>query len=444
MALKTIMLRKKLNAKLAERQRLQARADELEQAVEAAAEVDPDLEAQVNEVANAQTDVEAAIQTLTEAIAAEEEAAAAAIETAIDTDPAEAGGSETLPDALASIRPSTRERSTRSMSNNRETRAAEFQRTGRRSVRDVRGFIRSSVLSSSTGVIGPTGVDGINDLAGPRYSSIVDMVKITDATGMASYKVAYVAADTAAASSITEGSAPTEAEPTFGSVTFTPANYGVLGYVSKEIRKQSPLNYEEKVTEQSRISLRKKMASVITSGILSSALNDSVLFTAAAAATKGDVLFDAKLLSSIILSYGGDEGVDGSAVLFLAKEDLMAFAAVRGTNEYLPVYSIKPDESNPNVGIIQDNNGLSCRYCINSNVKALSTLELSSSQAKPSMIYGNPICCEVPIWGDYEVEVNDGYKFAEGLLTVRGEITAAAAPVVKGGFVIIQGNKAAS
>ena len=34
--------------------------------------------------------------------------------------------------------------------------------------------------------------------------------------------------------------------------------------------------------------------------------------------------------SRIILAYGGDEGVDGAAVLVLPKEDLKAFAAVRG------------------------------------------------------------------------------------------------------------------
>ena len=36
-----------------------------------------------------------------------------------------------------------------------------------------------------------------------------------------------------------------------------------------------------------------------------------------------------------------------------------------------------------------------------------------------------------------DVEVNDGYKFGEGLLTIRGEITADADVVAQGGFVVV-------
>ena len=135
--------------------------------------------------------------------------------------------------------------------------------------------------------------------------------------------------------------------------------------------------------------------------------------------------------------------MDGQAVLFLNKKDLKAFAAVRGTNEFLPVYSIIPDPNSPSTGVIKDNNGLSCRYCISKDVTALCDLTLATT-AKKTMFFGNPQTVEVPIWGGMEVEVNDGYKFGEGLLTVRGEVTADADLVTQGGFVIVTAKKAST
>lgn len=321
-----------------------------------------------------------------------------------------------------------------------ELRAAqEFQRTGRYCFRDVRGLLRASVKSNSAGVIGPTGVGGIN--GGGGVSSLVDMLKLTDCTGMASYKVAYLASDAADASAITEGDAPTESEPTFGSVEFTPTNYGTIGYVSKEIRKQSPLNYAEKVQESAMRSLRRKLNNVAVTAILASDLNDTLALTAASSAANGAALFDGSLLSKIILGYGGDEDVGGAGCLFLAKADLQAFAAVRGKNEYLPVYSIIPDTNNPSVGVIKDNNGLSCRYCLSKDVTALSTATLTTSAAK-TMFYGVPTNAELAMWGGFDVEVNDGYKFAEGLLTVRGEVTGDVEVSVKKGFIVVTAAKA--
>ena len=320
--------------------------------------------------------------------------------------------------------------------------AQEFQRTGRHVYRDVRSLLRASVLSSSTGVVGPTGVAGIND-GFVGVSSLVDLLKVTDCTGMASYKVAYLAGDASDAAAITEGSAPTEGEPTFDSVELTPSNYGTIGYVSNEIAKQTPLNYEEKVRESARRSLRRKLNTVAATAILASSLNNSLDLSAAAAATTGAAFFDGALLSSIILSYGGDEDTGGVGVLFLTKEDLKAFAAVRGKNEYLPVYSITPDAANPSTGIIKDNNGLSCRYCLSKDIKSLSTLTLTTTAAK-TMFYGVPSNAELALWGGFDVRVDSSYKFAEGLLTIRGEVTADVDVTVKSGFAVVTAKKAAS
>lgn len=317
-----------------------------------------------------------------------------------------------------------------------QRRCQEFQRTGRMVYENARSMIkRAALLSTSSGVIGPTGVGGINDVAGNTVSDFLDLIKITDCTGMASYKVAYMVSD-AEASAGTEGSVPTESEPAYGSVELKPSLVSLISYVSREIRKQSPLQYEQKVNESATRALRRLLSKKAVDAVLASELNATHALTGAS----GSVLFTPSLLSDIILAYGGDEGVDGAATLVLNKADLKAFAAVRGKNEYLPVYSITPDATNPSMGVIKDNNGLSCRYCLNKNVPALSTAALSSTATK-TMLYGNPQCLEMALWGGVEVNVNEGYKFGEGLLTIRGEATADAAVTVKNGFVVVTATK---
>lgn len=313
-----------------------------------------------------------------------------------------------------------------------QRRCQEFQRTGRMTYENARSMImRAATTTGSDGVIGPTGVSGINEGVGNSVSEFIDLMKVTDATGMAAYKVAYLAAD-AVAGDRTEGAVPGESTPSFGSVELTPKLKGIIAYISREIRKQSPLQYEQKVNESVRRALRRILSQMSITKILASGLNTTLTVTGAS----GAALFTPNLLSDIILAYGGDEGVEGAAVLTLPKEDLKAFAAVRGKNEYLPVYSIIPDASNPSMGVIKDNNGLSCRYCLNKNVPALSTASLSSSAVK-GMFYGNPQCAELALWGGVDVNVNDGYKFGEGLLTVLGEVSADADVTTPNGFVVV-------
>lgn len=334
--------------------------------------------------------------------------------------------------AAAGVEPPAEARSARSNNAAFQRRCQEFQRTGRMVYENARSMVkRAAVLSGTAGVIGPTGVGGINDAAGNTVSDFLDLIKITDCTGMATYKVAYMA-DDAAASNGTDGSVPTESHPTFGSVELVPSQVSLISYISREIRKQSPLQYEQKVNESTTRALRRKLSAMAVEAALASSLNTAHTLTGAS----GAALFTPSLLSDIILAYGGDEGVDGAAVLVLNKADLKAFAAVRGKNEYLPVYSITPDTANPSMGVIKDNNGLSCRYCLNKNVPALSTATLSGT-AKKTMFYGNPQCLEMGMWGGVEVNVNDGYKFGEGLLTIRGETTADADVTVKNGFVVV-------
>ena len=299
-----------------------------------------------------------------------------------------------------------------------EKRATEFAKSGRMKVENKEA---RAVLVSSGKIATPTEVGGIKEKFN-AVSSIVDMVKVTNAEGMGAYKVAYEDTD-AAANATAEGAAYNESDPTFGFVEIKPEKETVVSYISEEVQKQSPLDYEGKVKASTLSALRKKAANVITAKLLASEINETLSLPAIAADT----------LRKIALSYGGDENVVGGAVLFLNKADLIAFGDVRGSNEKKAVYEITPDASNPNTGIIKDG-GLSVKYCINSNAAAHSTAEAAAK----TMFYGNPHAFELALFGDYEVKVSEDYKFNEGLLAIRGAVQLGGDVVQKGGFVVVE------
>ena len=305
--------------------------------------------------------------------------------------------------------------------------ADDFVKTNRMTVNVPE--MRSVLLSGGT-IATPTKVSGINDLPG-GVSSIVDMVTVEDCTGMSADKVALVTADSSASAN-TEGSAASTSEPTFAYVTISPTTYSLVSYVSNEIRRQSPLNYTEKVRASAVKALRRKAAEVITTAVTDSTYGDEIIASAVTAST----------LRTIAMTYGADDEVPGNAVLFLNKTDLIAFGDVRGTNEKKAVYEITPDSNNPNTGIIKDG-GLSVRYCINPNCNALTGgTNTSTTKTKPTMFYGNPRAIKLDLFGGMEIKASEDYKFAEDLLAVLGKASFGAGLVVKGGIVKVSIAKA--
>lgn len=303
-----------------------------------------------------------------------------------------------------------------------ETRAREFAKSGRQAVPVAEA---RAVLVSGGKIATPTEVSGIND-AFTEVSSIVDMVKVVDCQGMGANKVAYMKASATGATK-TEGAAATESDMTYDFVTITPQTEAVMSTISKEVRKQSPLNYAQKVRESALTALRKRAALLVTDKIKASALNEQITTITA---------IDAGTLRKIALNYGGNEEIAGGAVLFLNKKDLIAFGDVRGTNEKKAVYEITPDTGNPNTGIIKDG-GLSVRYCINSNCTALTGTAASASAATVTMLYGNPHCCELDLFSDYEIAVSEDRNIEKLMLTIVGDVQLGADVVVDKGFVAV-------
>lgn len=294
----------------------------------------------------------------------------------------------------------------------------------------ISGAEQRAIILNGGHIATPTKVSGINDIPGV-VSSIVDMVTVEDCTGMSADLVAYQATESSAAAA-TEGSAPFTSEPTFNYVTIEPSVFGLMAYVGEQIRNQSPLDYESKVINAVRKALRKKAAEKIKDAVYGSSLADELQMTAIGADT----------LRKIALNYSADSVVDGNAVLFLNKTDLIAFGDVRGTNEKKAVYEITADPANPNTGTIKDG-GLTVKYCILPDCTALTgTTNSSTTVTKPTMFYGNPYNIKLDLFGGMKVGVSEDYKFAEGLLSVRGTASFGVGMVVPKGMMLISLPKA--
>lgn len=290
----------------------------------------------------------------------------------------------------------------------REARAQAFADSGRMTIDNAEA---RAVLVSSGTLATPTEVGGINDPVGARVSSIVDLVKIVDASGMGAYKVAYIDTDATAATQ-TEGDAYNESDPTFKFVEIKPQIEAVLSYISKQAKKQTPLNYQQKVNESALIALRKRAAKIVTDKLIASDLVNKLT----------GVALNETFLRKVALNYGGDEGIVGAATLFINKTDLVTLGDVRGSDKKA-VYEITPDASNPNTGIIKDG-GLSVPYCIDSNLTSGTT------------VYGQGKCFELALFSNYEINVSEDFAFNKGLLAIRGDVELGGDVTVKNGFVV--------
>lgn len=302
-----------------------------------------------------------------------------------------------------------------------EERAVEFKKSGKRSI-PVKE-LRAVTIASGT-IATPTEVDPYIRPTFNQVSSIVDLVKKTNAVGMGAYKVAYeVSIGTTSAQ--TEGQNITESNPTYAFKTITPASYGIISAITNQVMKQSPLDYEGKIVDSAEKSLRVKAAAIITNAILS----DTLLSKPANLKISA---IDDTTLRKIALNYGSDESVYGNAWLFLTKADLIAFGDVRSDTTLQAVYEITPDANNVNTGTIKDG-GLSVRYCLNPNLTALEDAEANGV----SMIYGQPENFELALFSDYEVKVSEDYQFAANMLTIRGTVDLGGSVVKKDGFIAV-------
>lgn len=268
-------------------------------------------------------------------------------------------------------------------------------------------------------------------------NSILDMVYIQDCIGMGTNIIPYEKPGMEAG--ISAEGASNNSDFVTDYVEIKPVSVTVYTEVSRETKKLTPVRYLQAVENAALKALRKKIAKLI---VTSDSADNPTFYGINLAPTCTQVVnvskIDASTLRDIILAYGGDDDVSGSAILVLTKEDLQAFGKVRGTNEKKPVYEITPDTDNTNSGIIKDG-GLSCRYTLNSALKPLNTAE----EAADVMYYGKPLAYEVDIFSDYEITVSEEAALKSRMIAVLGEVMVGGNVTIHNGFMKVRKQMAA-
>lgn len=271
-----------------------------------------------------------------------------------------------------------------------------------------------AVTIASGQVAVPTEVHGIENPMEVPYSSILDFVKVEDMTG-AGYNKISLLEDWSTATEKNEGETIDESNPEFGSVTIQPIkNFKTYSTISNETLKTSPLNYYGKVEESANVAIRKKVAEAIITKAVGAKMDDNTtavnkLYTLTAV--------DENTLLNVSMEVGGDEGIYGAATLVLNKKDLRALAQVVSDTTLQHVYKIKPNESNPNIGTIE-NDGIICRYILSSKLPAYS--DVSTPAGSTCMLYGDLKSIEVDMFGAYDIKVSEDAEFEKDLLAIRG------------------------
>lgn len=317
-----------------------------------------------------------------------------------------------------------------------EERAKAFVESGKMKIGATE--TRATLIATGTIVTPSKAGDTIRDTM-ETVSSIVDQVETVDLTGCGSYEEAYVKTEMVAGTREDGKAATNTTDPEFRIAKLQPYTVNVTAYVSKNLSRVTPLQYEAKVKQLALRALKKKLANMIANG-------ESVFFGIKTAKnTKSEDIckevvvdsnkIDENTLHKIVFGYGGSDELGGNARLYLTKEDLEAFGKVRGTNEKRNLYEITPDTGNANTGVIK-NGGLIVPYTLLSGLTSLSTATKGSAKIQ-TMLYGDPKNFELGLFGDYSIEVSKDYKFAEGLLAIMGEVMVGGNVIVDGGFVVV-------
>ena len=283
-----------------------------------------------------------------------------------------------------------------------ESRADEFVRTGRM-VMETRQLLSTGKIAK------PTQVGGINGIA-ESASDIVDDVHAFPLNGVGTWRAAYKKTE-AVAADVTEGAAVGGTASTYDYVDINPQEWGVLDEISKQVKKQSPLDYQGAIEESAVSALRDKASEKIIAAISASALTEAVTGRA----------LDKDYLRNTILGYRPIKG-KGACKLYICQEDLATLGAVRGTNEKRALYEITFDNDANTSGTIKEG-GMAAAFRILDGLTA------------GTQFYGQPMNIDMPMWGDYAVETDEGGDyFKRNMIGIKGTQTAGADLVAKNGM----------
>ena len=295
---------------------------------------------------------------------------------------------------------------------------------------EVLRCLRNSVTITGA-LVQPTGADSQIHGEGAPITSILDMVRVEDYTGLSGWEEAYLITESGVAVNdpvAKSGQArAATSSPTFGVAQIVPMEVSVTDFVDKNIADLSPARYYEKVLSLALRALRRKATEIIVNGAVDGSKTiygiKTAVNKAGAAITKADTYtaIDENTLDELYFAYGSDAELAGGAVLQLTKADLKAIGRLRGTNEKRRLFTITPG-GNGNIGVIADG-GVQLPYVL---VPGLSAGDL---------IYGAPMNYILGLFGDYSIRVDESVKSIERMHTILGDVKLGGNVVEHEGFV---------
>ena len=287
-----------------------------------------------------------------------------------------------------------------------ESRADEFMRTGRM-------VMETRQLLSTGHIAKPTQVGGINGMAASA-ADIVDDVHAFVLNGVGTWRAAYQATG-AAAAAVTEGQAVGGTGATFNYVDINPAEWGILDEISKQVKKQSPLDYQGAIEDSAVSALRDFASAKILAAVQASSLKQAIFSRA----------LDQNFLRNTVLGFRPIKG-KGACKLYISQADLATLGAVRGTNEKKALYEITFSDESNTAGIIKEG-GMAVSFRILDGLTA------------GTQLYGQPATIDMPMWGNYAVETDEGGDyFKRNMIGIKGTQTANADLVVLNGMQVIK------
>lgn len=248
-----------------------------------------------------------------------------------------------------------------------------------------------------------------------------------EGTGAESYKKPF--AKTIGEGGITaEGADYTTAEPTFDYVSINKVKITAYAEVNEEVEKLPAARYVTEVENAVIGALRKKTVAQILYGsgtdelvgILNAPTN---VIDANQRKTIADI--DENTLDEIVFDYGGDEDVEGDAVIILNKLTLKEFAKVKGADKRR-AYDIVV---RGNTGTI---NGIP--FVCTSKLPAFATV----TAGNPYLIYGKLTGYELAVFADIEVTKSTDYKFRQGVIAFKASQFVGGSPAMYNGFMTVQ------
>jgi HK97 family phage major capsid protein len=282
---------------------------------------------------------------------------------------------------------------------------------------------------SSTEVLVPEHVaGGLAPVPYAQVSSLVDKVNVVNLNGGETYKKSFVKSN-GTAGTTAEGAAATETEPAFGYVTITKVKITAYTEITEELEKLPSIPYQAEVLKNINVSLKKKISEQILRGAGTSNTFTGIFCDTAVALSDTTPLelsaITDSTLDDIIFAYGGDEEVEGGAVLILNKNDLRAFAGLR-TSEGRKVHTV--DYINQTIDGIP--------YVINSHCKAIS--DTGTAAGDYAMAYGALKNYEVPVFSPVEIGKSTDYKFKDGIICYKASVFTGGNVVGYKGFLRIK------